>query len=633
MKAGSLPGSARHPGALRGAGHAGSNGPVAARHSPFAARSAARARSIVTGPSAWPALAGLVLGALALGPGLARGFVLSYDMVFVPGPPMSAQSFGLSGGAPRNMPSAVVVAAASRAVPADIVQKLIIILIFVLACSGAAALLGTRAMTAGGNAPPLLARLAAGVFYAWNPFVAERMIIGQWALLLGYAGLPWVVRAVWSGGGRIPPWRLYVSLLPAAVGGFAAMTVSALAAIPVAWCAGADRPARARRLAAVLVALAILSLPWAVPALLTSVHTDPNGVTAFAARADTPFGRVGSLLMLGGIWNAQTVPAGYGGAACAVWLAVVLVAVAGYVLAARPRRMCPGLGVAAIAGFAIAAVGITAPSRAVLRDLIALWPGWAVLRDGQQYLAPLALAEAIGMGAVVARLMREPAAAAYADPAPRADADPAPGADADPAPGRGAAKARPPAARAASALGVMAALAPVLLLPGLAWGAAGRLHSVQYPADWLRARQIIDAGPRQGTAVLLPWAAYRRFPWNRGEAVLDPWPDLLHRPVTWNDALQVGDQTVAEEDPAARRLNPLMSSAGPLTAGLRSAGVRYVIVDAGPVLGDRGPRLAADARLPGAAVVIDSRDLVVFRLPAASASLPSRASPPSKEKP
>jgi hypothetical protein len=556
----------------------------------------------MTAPAAWPALAGLLLGALALGPGIARGFVLSYDMVFGPSPPMSAQGFGLNGGAPRDVPSGVVVAVLSRAVPADILQKLIIILIFALACSGAAALLGARAATAGQTAPPLLARLAAGVFYAWNPFVAERMIIGQWALLLGYAGLPWVLRATCRGSERIPVRRLYASLLPAAVGGFAAMGVSALAAVPAAWCAGA-RPARARRLAAVLTAMAILSLPWVVPALLAGVHTDPSGVNAFAARADTPFGRVGSLLMLGGIWNAQTVPAGYGGAASAVWLAVVLVAVAGYVLAARPRRMCPGLGIAAIAGFVIAAVGITAPSRVVLRDLINVWPGWAVLRDGQQYLAPLALAEAIGIGAVVARLVAERTAAV--DGGPPLD--------------RGAAKARLSAGRAASALGVMAALAPVLLLPGLAWGAAGRLHAVQYPADWLRARQIVDGDPHPGAVVVLPWAAYRRFAWNGGEAVLDPWPSLLSRPVTWNDALRVGDQTVAAEDPAALRLNPVISSPGPLTAALRSAGVRYVIVDAGPVLGRSGPGLAADARLPGALVVLASRDLAVFRLPASSA--------------
>ena len=66
-------------------------------------------------------------------------------------------------------------------------------------------------------------------------------------------------------------------------------------------------------------------------------------MAAFAARADTPFGSVGSLLMLGGGWNAQTVPKGYGGAWSALWLAVVIVALAGY-LARRPARRAAGPG-------------------------------------------------------------------------------------------------------------------------------------------------------------------------------------------------------------------------------------------------------------------------------------------------
>ena len=31
--------------------------------------------------------------------------------------------------------------------------------------------------------------------YVWNPFVAERFHLGAWALLLGYAALPWLVRS------------------------------------------------------------------------------------------------------------------------------------------------------------------------------------------------------------------------------------------------------------------------------------------------------------------------------------------------------------------------------------------------------------------------------------------------------
>ena len=120
---------------------------------------------------------GLGLGLLALGPGLRRGFLLSYDMVFVPREPFAAAMPGLA--PPRAVPSDLVIAAASRVLPADIVQKLVLLAIFVLGCAGVAALLDRE---------PLLARLAGGVFYVWNPYVAERLIIGQWALLLGYAG-------------------------------------------------------------------------------------------------------------------------------------------------------------------------------------------------------------------------------------------------------------------------------------------------------------------------------------------------------------------------------------------------------------------------------------------------------------
>ena len=172
-------------------------------------------------------VAGLGLGLLALGPALRRGFLLSYDMVFVPRQPFTAALAGLTGGPPRAVPSDAVVAVASRVLPADIVQKLILLAIFVLACSGAVALLAGE---------PWFARLAAGVCFTWNPFVAERLLIGQWALLLGYAGLPWALRAVTtsspaSGRGA---GRLALALLPAAVGGFAAMAVTALVVLPAA---------------------------------------------------------------------------------------------------------------------------------------------------------------------------------------------------------------------------------------------------------------------------------------------------------------------------------------------------------------------------------------------------------------
>jgi hypothetical protein len=340
----------------------------------------------------------------------------------------------------------------------------------------------------------------------------------------------------------------------------------------------------------------VLSLPWLVPSILVPVHTDPAGVDLFAARADTPFGRLGSLAVLSGIWNSQTVPRGYGGAGSFFWLLVVASAVACYVLLARRERGWVGLGLAGVVGFAIAAIGATSPTRAVLRGLVAAWPGFAVLRDGQQFVAALALVEAIGLGVGAARLL---------------------GIRTSRVTGTSPRRAREPAA---VALAILAMLAPIVLLPGLAWGLAGRLRPVEYPADWLTARRTIDASPQSGSVLVLPWAAYRRYRWNNGEAVYDPWNKLLSREVVSDDGLEVGTKILTQESAASVRLNRIVTASGPLTVPLRTAGVRFVVVDAGPLLADESTGLTAGsvatrARLPGARVVLASHDLVVFLLP------------------
>jgi hypothetical protein len=556
----------------------------------------ARVISRIT-PHAPAAAVGLALGLIALGPGLAPGFLLSYDMVFVPSPPFSAALLGLSGGPARAVPSDAVVTAAAQVIPSDVLQKLILLLIFSLACAGAAALLRDGWRKLAGNPAPALACMVSAVFYGWNPYLAERLLIGQWALLLGYAALPWVLRELCVGPVRPRPWRLLALLLPAAIGGFAAMTVTGLAAVPAALARGAGRQ-RSGRLLTVLFSLGLLSLPWLIPSLIVPVHTDPLGADLFAARADTPFGRLGSLVMLSGIWNAQTVPPGYGGTAAIFWLVIVAAALAGYVLCAGRWRLVPGLGAVGLICLATAAIGITSPGRAALRALIAASPAFAVLRDGQQFVAGLALVEAIGLGAATAWLLE------YGTTARRA------------APGTAADRARPE--RAAVALAVLALIAPLLMLPGLAFGEFGRLRPVQYPADWLTARRDIDASRTAGSVLLLPWAAYRRYPWNHGEAVYDPWNKLLSRPVISNDGLQVGRLTLTQESAASIRVNRILTAPGPLTSRLAAAGVRYVVIDAGPLLAVAPRDVASASRLPGARVMLASRDLIVLTLPAAA---------------
>jgi len=146
----------------------------------------------------------------------------------------------------------------------------------------------------------------------------------------------------------------------------------------------------------------------------------------------------------------------------------------------------------------------------------------------------------------------------------------------------------------------------VLLLPGLAWGAAGRLRPVWYPAAWLSVAAAINDSHARGDALLLPWAAYRRPAWNGGRTMLDPWPRLVSRRVIWNDGAQVGRVRLRPDDPAARRLAGVIQAPGPLTGPLARAGVRFVIVDSGG---------SVAGRLPGCTVFAAGPGLVVYRVP------------------
>ncbi|GAA4969147.1 hypothetical protein HD597_008731 [Nonomuraea thailandensis] len=501
------------------------------------------------------ALLGLALGCLALGPALGWGFTLLQDMVFVPDPAFSRFTFGLAGGAARVVPSDAVVTALAQVLPAELVQKAILLGIFVLGCSGAALLLPSQSLGP---------RLVAGAFYVWNPYVAERLLIGQWALLLGYAGLPWVVRAVRSGRRIVP------AVLPAAVGGFAAMTVTALTALPVA---------RGKALVRVVAVLAVFSLPWLIPTALRpqGIEGDAAGVEAFAARADTPFGAVGSLLSLGGIWNAHAVPPGYETVVGAVArLALTLVGVVAFLRADVPYKR--GLAAAAAIGLGVACVGVSEPGRAAFAWVVVeVWGGFAVFRDAQQYVAPLALVAALGLGLLAERV-----------------------------------------ARHRVWVGALA-LVPVAVLPTMAWGSLGRLGAVPYPESWTVAREVIRRDREPGDVLVLPFESYRQFPWNGGRAVLDPAQRFFATPgrrVVSNDAVRVGDLVVRSEDPRVQGLEHVLEGASP---DLPGAGFRYVIVDAGT--GEERQRFGMWLR--SARVLVDTRDLRLYRFDGPVSRVPS----------
>ena len=159
-------------------------------------------------PRAWAVLLPLLL----LGPALRPGYLLTYDMVWVPDLALRPDFLGFGTALPRAVPSDAVVAVLDNAVPAQLLEKVALLVPLVLA---------------GGT---LVGGTAAVSVFVWNPFVAERLALGHWTVLLGYAVLPWLVLsgARWRRGEPVGwlPWVLLpLGCLSAGAGLASALTL------------------------------------------------------------------------------------------------------------------------------------------------------------------------------------------------------------------------------------------------------------------------------------------------------------------------------------------------------------------------------------------------------------------------
>ncbi|WP_460817048.1 hypothetical protein [Nocardioides korecus] len=516
----------------------------------------------------------LGLALLLLGPALGRGYVLSYDMVWVPDLTLHSDVFGLGTGLPRAVPSDAVVAVLDEVVPGMLLEKLVLLVPLVLAGAGAARLTDRRSVTA---------QLVASGVYVWSPFVAERLLIGHWPVLLGYAALPWLVLLArsWRTTGRVPV-ALWV-VLPAASLSASAGVVSAVVLVVFAV---ARSP---RRLLLLAGLLALANAPWVVTGALHggTALTDPLGARVFALAGEGSVPAPLAALSLGGIWNSEVVPGSRGGVLGWTWLVLLLVLVAlGW---SRWRRDAAGPGAREVPAYAVCwVVGwslavLTWAWPAASGWLGAHVPGAGLLRDGARVLALCAPLLAVVAGHGAARVVE-----------------------------RLAAPARPAAA-------VALLLLPVATMPDVALGWAGRLEPVAYPRDLVAARTVLDRARsqgREGDVLLLPLSSYRAPGWNGGRKVLDPTGRLVGGDVVAGDDLLVSGRRVAGEDPRVRRVADDLRRSGPAarSAALAAEGVGFVLteVGAGPA-----PRVAGTVLLRSSGLRLQAlRGVRVERPPA-----------------
>ncbi|WP_374455201.1 hypothetical protein [Nocardioides sp.] len=509
----------------------------------------------------WPPVLALVLVAPLM---VRPGHPLARDLVFVPRQPFTDATWGLGDVAPRAVPLDSVVAALTHLVDGGVLARVVLPLTLALLGWGVSALLAPAGRTA---------QLAGSGFAVWNAYVVERLALGQWALLLALAALPWLVAAAMRyrrEGRRVDlaaavAWSALASLTP--TGGLFALAGLVVACTP-----------HVRRSGAVLLAGLALQAPWVVAAVTGPGGgvSDASGVAAFAPDTESAHGPVVALLGLGGIWDAGSEPA-----TRTTWVALLAAVVVVVVLAVSVPllRRVWGTGdtarwvvLAALLG-GTALVAATSWGEDLMVWLVDTVPGAGLLRDTQKLLAPAVVLTSAAFGACASRITRALA-----------------GTD----------------AHALSAF--VLALVPVVLLPDATTETWRTVEPVALPADLTRAADRL-AG-EEGVVVTLPWRSYRAFDWgHQGMTSSDPAIRMFDADVVTSDSLQVGAVLVPGESTLAARIGAALEEGPPATT-LPDLGVSWVVVY------PDDPE-AGQLDLTGLEPVLTGADVEVYRVPGA----------------
>jgi hypothetical protein len=459
------------------------------------------------------------------------------------GPLLSRATRGLDGGVAAGLPGSAFFEGLARAIgPAA--GWMPFALFFPLAAAGVARLVGDVAMS--GRLP----RVVAGIFYAANPFVFERIAVGQVGVLLGYALLPFAI----------------VSLLRAsqatgirkigAAGWWAAM---AALSVHFLWIAGLAvlgvviaRRVTSRAMlwaAATIGTVAVLSayLFFSQLGQPRPVTVGASDVAAYATRSDARLGLFGNVLGLYGFWRqGPRLPKDVVPIWPALLVAILVVAAVGAFSALRDAERRPLAGVLLLSGTAgyFLALGTQGPTGPLFRFLFDHVPLFQVMREPQKFLCLTALAYAVLFGWGAQQLLTW----ARQDRAMRL------------------------------AVGVLVVALPLAYSPTFVNGLSGQVRGVNVPAGFAAADRLMGDGP--GQVLVLPWHQYLGFPWSHG-VIANPAPVLFHRDVIVGDNVELpGVYSTSTSSRSGYLQSRYAQGAAQSDFGsaVAAVGVRYVVV-------------------------------------------------------
>lgn len=503
------------------------------------------------------------------------GFILLHDWTWTPSgmsfTPIrrfpGSEAFGSSIYPPNAAPLMLALAVAGRVAPEELVQRVFLSTIFVTLAIGAYQLPQVASVPG---------RLFAVSLAVVNPWVLDRLFIGQWSSLAGIAILPWAWSTTFQAlrtTGLRPlltaslAWGMLGVMDTHAFALFAIAPPIAAGAIAIG-CPGHSR-ATLLRLVALFSLTAALTLYWTVPAAMATAALDRISLAdldVYATRRDPLVGLFFNVLSMHGFWYADDTSK----IGLPLWwvLACVILGLAlvGFRLAWRDPSHRVTAGAVALTAVisSFLAMGAQGPTGSLFVWMFEQFPSMRGLRDAQRAAMFLPLAYAyLGSHAV----------AALAKHARNEDF-----------------------VRALRRYGLTGLVFLVVFVYGfrMFWGGLGALRPSEFPASWVETRAIVSA-ERDAALLTLPWHRFMKFSFTDPLNVVNPAPRYFGGVVFASDDDQIPIPSSTSNDRRLRYLEALLqrrdevACLGNLVSVL---GIRYVFLANGP--GYEGDRAFLD---------------------------------------
>lgn len=494
-------------------------------------------------------------------PLLKPGYIFALDMVFGP-------SIHLPEEVTSSYPFYLALWLLSHVLPTQIIQKLLLFTIFFLCGLGAHRL--SVYLIKQSDIKGKFIRYApyyAGILYTINPFTYARFMDGQFAVLLGYALLPFFTKSLLQlffekqqtrmRALELSIWAILISIVSIhSLGVIAVLSISA--GLMALW-----KYRHEKQLVTNIIVYSIFSLflflaassYWLIPELRGRgaragliENFDDRHILTFRASGSTDVGATLNMASLYGYWGERedrfAVPREH----LIYWpvLAGMIIALAGAGWwRHRRNEMVNVLAVSALIGLVLAGGLTVQPFSFFNRLLYDHMPFYRGFREPHKFVGLIALAYAalgsLGLIHFAGRI-----------------------------------KSWSPRSRQ-TALALLMIL-PIAYTPTLLWAGAGQLRADDYPADWYEVdRQIISKA--RGRALFLPWHQYMHFDF-AGRVIANPAPLFFSGDVIAGDNAEIGLLDRQVDSPEAEVIEPLLAdkSLRDLGAKLMPLGVEYVVL-------------------------------------------------------